>query len=155
MITEWSWNPIVAIGEIMSNFFFCYNVFQSHLFQMCQNASLSGKVLTLYRIQTLSDASAADDIWKHCVKRRNRSKQAISPFAIMFSIFLPRCFQSCLLQICCMWERVKAFSRSMSIIIAWVRMFFKLNRNMMWIFKAGRAHWRVAWFHLGILSKWT
>ena len=68
--------------------------------------------ITLYHIQTLSDASAADDFRKHFGKGRNCSQQAISPFATMLStffknsflhlqrvcIFLPRCFQSHLLQ---------------------------------------------------------
>ena len=71
----------------------------------------------------LSDASAADNFWKPCDKRRNCAKQAISPFATMFSTlfkklnshllryitFLPKCSQSHLLQICYMWERVKSF----------------------------------------------
>ena len=33
------------------------------------------------------DTSAADDSWKHCGKRQNCSKQAISAFATMFQLF--------------------------------------------------------------------
>ena len=33
----------------------------------------------------LSDASVADDVGKHCAKRRNCSKQAVSLFSIMYS----------------------------------------------------------------------
>ena len=36
--------------------------------------------------QMLCDASAADDFWKHCGKRRNCSIRVIFPFATMFSI---------------------------------------------------------------------
>ena len=36
-------------------------------------------------IQTYSDASTADNLWKHCEKRRNCSHWATSRFAIMFS----------------------------------------------------------------------
>ena len=74
-------------------------------------------------MQTHFDASAADDFWKHSDERRNCSKRAFSPFATMFSthfdncpviyryvpVCLPRCFQSRLLQICCMWKRVNPF----------------------------------------------
>ena len=48
---------------------------------------------------------------KHGNKRRNCSKQAISP--LVYSIIILSFkgsfpfFQSCLLQICCMWENVK------------------------------------------------
>ena len=42
--------------------------------------------LTLFPLMTHSDACAADDFWKHCDKRRNCSKRAISPFATMFSV---------------------------------------------------------------------
>ena len=43
--------------------------------------------LILYHILTLSDASAADDFWKHCGKGRNCSKREISPFVTMFTTF--------------------------------------------------------------------
>ena len=39
-------------------------------------------------MQKLSDASEADNFWKHCDKRRNFSWCAISPFATIFSIIL-------------------------------------------------------------------
>ena len=44
---------------------------------------------------TLSNASAADDFWKHCGKRR-----------------IDLSFRSRLLQICCMWERLNTTSLS-------------------------------------------
>ena len=51
-------------------------------------ASVSqSSLLTFSYIQRLFEASAADGFWKHCDKRRNCSKQAISPFATMFSTF--------------------------------------------------------------------
>ena len=43
--------------------------------------------LTLSHINTLSNASAVDNFWKHCDNKRNCSKQAISPFATMFLTF--------------------------------------------------------------------
>ena len=79
--------------------------------------------LTLSHLHTLSDASAEDDFWKHCDKGRNCSKRAISPFSHNVFNFLPvikptiiAIFHICLivtfnfsrlLQICCLWERVK------------------------------------------------
>ena len=67
-----------------------------------------GKGLTVLLLQTRFDASAADVFWKHCDKRRNCSRRAISPFATKFSticsnysyinrdffLFLSRHFQS-------------------------------------------------------------
>ena len=64
------------------------------------------------------------EFWKHCDKKINCSWWTMSPFATMFSTvfsnyyytqiyrdtllcFLSRCFQSRLLQACCMCERVK------------------------------------------------
>ena len=41
------------------------------------------------------DVSAADIFWKHCDKRRNCSKQAISPFATIFSISLSNNTYNC------------------------------------------------------------
>ena len=70
----------------------------------------------------------ADNSWKHFVKRRNCSWLAIyfSPQNFQhfnsytfiyshiytriykdFSLYFPKCFQSCFLQICCIWEGVK------------------------------------------------
>ena len=43
--------------------------------------------LTHSHLKLLADASAADDFSKHCDKRRNCSKQAISPFATTFFQF--------------------------------------------------------------------
>ena len=62
-----------------------------------------------------SDVSAVDDFWKHCGEKRTCISRDISPlvklFATIFnnywltiSLYLPRCFKSRLLQICCMWE---------------------------------------------------
>ena len=70
--------------------------------------------------------------WNHCGKRRYCSWWAISPFAATFStlfnnwtliywdflMFLSRCFQSRLLQICCVWERVKMSFQAMIEIIS-------------------------------------
>ena len=64
---------------VMSNFIFGHNVFKSRLLLLHHNASAAGKALTL------SDASAADDICKHCSKRSNCSYRSFSPFAKMFS----------------------------------------------------------------------
>ena len=91
--------------------------------KMCAHVSfeyvekfLSYEVRLKFRtMQTHFDTYAADDSCKHRDKRRNCSKQAISPLATMFStlfiieIFhvLPKCFHSHLLQIFCMWESVK------------------------------------------------
>ena len=67
--------------------------------------------LSLSLIQTLFIASAADDIWKHCCKRRNCS-QCVQLYLKLnlnikiLSIFFARLFKSHLLQMCCMWERV-------------------------------------------------
>ena len=47
--------------------------------------------ITLSDIYTVSDAFAEDKFWKHCDRRRNCSKQAISPFATMFSILFSNC----------------------------------------------------------------
>ena len=41
--------------------------------------------LSLSHIQEFSDASAADNFWKHCDKSRNCPKQAISSFATICS----------------------------------------------------------------------
>ena len=41
--------------------------------------------LSISEIQTRSDASSADNPWKHCDKRGNCSWWAISPFSTMFS----------------------------------------------------------------------
>ena len=71
--------------------------------------------------KTLSDASAADRfLKKHVYKRRNCSKQflILSPcFQLLYfhlkgiSKRISVCFQSFLLQICCVRERVNAFWR--------------------------------------------
>ena len=75
---------------------------------------------TYFHIQTLPKASAADDYWKRCDKRRNCSRRANCFFFIMFSTlfnnnnFIYRdfstvvrsCNQRRLLQIVCMWGRV-------------------------------------------------
>ena len=69
----------------------------------------------------VSDVSTADNNWKHCDKKKNCSYWAVSSFAVMFSTlfkyytivyrgfqyFFLRCFESCLLQNCCMCERLK------------------------------------------------
>ena len=78
--TLYYWKKLKTLWQkekllILSNFFFCQNVFKSRLLQIRQKASTSGKGLTLfskYRV-TLSDASAADDFRKHCGKSRNCS----------------------------------------------------------------------------------
>ena len=80
---------------------------------------------------TLNPFPHTDAFWRLCSRRLLKTmwlkkkllKQAISPFAAMFSTFFsnytfiygdlcffPRCFQSCRLQICLMWERVKNIS---------------------------------------------
>ena len=71
--------------------------------------------LSLSHIQTLFDTSAADDFRKHVGKRRNCSKQAICPFATMFSALFNQytyIFRDCsclklvnFKDICFMWER--------------------------------------------------
>ena len=60
--------------------------------------------------------------FENTVAKTNCSQRAILPFATMFStlfnysqrltIFLPSCFQSRLLYICCMLKRVKTFFKS-------------------------------------------
>ena len=54
-----------------------------------------GKELTLYFINTHFDASITDSFWKHCGKRRNCSKRAISPFPTMFSTQPGNCIPIC------------------------------------------------------------
>ena len=53
-----------------------------------------------------TDASAADEFWKQCGKRRNYSQYSIYPFVTMFSICLPSCIQSRLLHVYWVWESV-------------------------------------------------
>ena len=50
---------------------------------------LGSDLLTLSQMQTLSDTSAGDRFLKHSdKKKKNYSKQAISPFATMFSLIV-------------------------------------------------------------------
>ena len=77
-------------------------------------------LLLTHMKQTNFEASAADDNWKHCDKRRNCSLWAISLFGTIFSILfhdstyifrdfsivLHRCFLISL-HICCVWKMVK------------------------------------------------
>ena len=75
--------------------------------------------LTFSSLQKDLDASAADDIWKHCAKIRNCSWWAIHLFATIFwtifnnNTFTYRCFPHIcldllnpLLQTWCMWGRI-------------------------------------------------
>ena len=73
--------------------------------------------LTLSQIKTLSDTSAADSFLKTCQQISNFSfcHHVFNPIQFInwsfrrskgFSVLLPRRFQSRLLQICCMRERV-------------------------------------------------
>ena len=69
----------------------------------------------------LSDASAADDFLKLLWQKKKllntsnfsfchnvfNSFQQVHSYILRYSILLSTCFQSCLLQICCMWERVQ------------------------------------------------
>ena len=90
-------------------------------------------LLTLSHLLTHFDASAADNFWK----------QAISPYATMFSTLFDNKtliyqafsnfvykFQSRLLQICCMWERVSRFLHTIYL----QQMGFKASWQKYWKF---------------------
>ena len=58
---------------------FCHNVFKRLVLQMYQV-----DVSYLTRIQMLSDASAPDDFWKHCVKKKNCNVFNFSQYLYMY-----------------------------------------------------------------------
>ena len=72
--------------------------------------------LTLYHLQMHFDASKAVNFWKHCNKIAHEHLHLLPQYFLLhiiiifsfyrISIFLPRPFQSLLLQFCCMWKRV-------------------------------------------------
>ena len=74
---------------LFSKFFFSTNVICSE-----KNKSQFKEKLTLYSINTHLDASTTDSFSKHCEKRRNCSKRAISPFPTMFSTKSDNCTPS-------------------------------------------------------------
>ena len=105
--------PYAGKGDVVELTFKIYRTSKKH-YQERRKCSQSIK-LSLWLLQTHFDAIAADDFWKHCGQRWNCSSWAISPLSTMFSTlyynwrflwrffrFLSPCFQSRLLQICCM-----------------------------------------------------
>ena len=90
-----------------------------HLISFCLSATITSKCiciwkhLTLSLIETVSDASVADEFWKLCNKRRNCSKQCVQLYSISMSSFrvifhiIVEMYSNCLLQIWCMWEMVQ------------------------------------------------
>ena len=98
------------------------NIFKSHLQWMIQNVSISRKGLTLSYKKTFSDDSAAVNFLKTLWQKEILLMMSNFSIATIFStffnnfkisqlcrffMFLPRCFQNCLLQICCMRGSVK------------------------------------------------
>ena len=122
---------IVSKGEIARfvQFLLLSLCFQKAICCRRRKASIWGKgLIHVYLIRWMVNLftpirrsvtpSAADDFWKHCDKRRNCSKRAISPichnvFQLLSVIirtlieifhFFSGHFQRRLLQICCMWK---------------------------------------------------
>ena len=69
---EQFWYKVKNIVRKERNLFFA-NVFQGYLLQDIKNIFSSGKEWTLCHLQTHFEASAVDDFWKHCQKRKKYS----------------------------------------------------------------------------------
>ena len=113
LASHWSQTPYVSHNDTKTRrFFLIFKQFRKQI-ETCtfdkftQNRLDHESATAVYGISSLMEK---DRTCKHCYKMRKCSTVLNNYFHLLTIKENYYCFQSCLLQVCCMWERLKSFT---------------------------------------------